>query len=286
MPCGYSGATRRAGSPRRSPRSARRSRSSPRPGAGSSRGLAGLAAAGRGPPRDAATAEESRATRRPSPSRGSTSASTAPPRPPTRWPPASTSRSSTSRASSARTSSPSTARKLERGRGARPRRDHDPHPDGLRLSAAGALPQELRRRHGPAGRGRPGHGRAPRHLRARLHGQVLRGPRLSGPRQLLAELQRPGDALRGGAAQGLGGAQLLLQHRLRRDQRLHRRRAVVAPRRLRAAAGRRRPALRLLGVPRRHRPRQRLGDHRRPRPRLPAREPVFAGDRPPRYPGG
>ena len=37
-----------------------------------------------------------------------------------------------------------------------------------------------------------------------------------------------GDALRRRAAQGLGGAQLLLQHRLRPQQRLHRRRALVA----------------------------------------------------------
>ncbi len=47
-----------------------------------------------------------------------------------------------------------------------------------------------------------------------------------------------------------------------------------------------RPAVRLLGLPRRHRPGQWLGDHRHPCPRLPAREPVLAGDRPPRHPGG
>ena len=47
-----------------------------------------------------------------------------------------------------------------------------------------------------------------------------------------------------------------------------------------------RPGLRLLGMPRRHRPRQRLGDHRRPRPRLPAGEPLLDGDRPSRHPGG
>ena len=38
--------------------------------------------------------------------------------------------------------------------------------------------------------------------------------------------------------------------------------------------------------PGRHRSRQRLGDHRRPRARLLAREPLLDGDRPPRDPGG
>ena len=69
------------------------------------------------------------------------------------------------------------------------------------------------------------------------------------------------DALRDRAAQGLGGAQLLLQHGLRREQRLRHGRAVVAPRRLRAAAGDDRPRVRVVGVPRRHRPRERLADH-------------------------
>ena len=171
-------------------------------------------------------------------------------------------------------------------RRARARRDDDGLAVGLRVSAARPLPQELRRRHGPAGRARPGHGRPARQLRARVQRQVLRGPRLPRARQLLGELQRAGDALRRGAAQGLGGAQLLLQHGLRRRQPVHGRRAVVAARRLRAAAGLDRPGVRLVGLPRRHRPGQRLGDHRHPRPRLLAREPVLAGDRPPRHPGG
>ena len=60
------------------------------------------------------------------------------------------------------------------------------------------------------------------------------------------ELQRAGDAVRDRAAHGLGGAQLLLQHGLRREQRLRHGRAVVAPRRLRAAAGDDRPRVRVV----------------------------------------
>ena len=95
-----------------------------------------------------------------------------------------------------------------------------------------------------------------------------------------------GHALRDRRAQGLGGAQLLLQHGLRPRQPAVHRRALVAPRRLRAAAGDDRPGLRVVGLPGRHRPRQRLGDHRRPRARLLAREPLLDRDRPPRDPGG
>ena len=73
---------------------------------------------------------------------------------------------------------------------ARARRDHDALADGLGVSAARPLPQELRRRHGPAGRGGPGHRGPPRQLRARLQRQVLRGPRLPRARQLLGQLQR------------------------------------------------------------------------------------------------
>ena len=58
------------------------------------------------------------------------------------------------------------------------------------------------------------------------------------------------------------------------------------PGRLRAAAGDDRPGLRVVGLPGRHRPRQRLGDHRRPRARVLAREPLLDRDRPPRDPGG
>ena len=85
---------------------------------------------------------------------------------------------------------------------------------------------------------------------------------------------------------GLGGAQLLLQHQLRPRPPAGDGRALVAPRRLRAAAGHERSRVRLVGLPGRHRSRQRLGDHRRPRSRLSAREPLSDGHRPPRDPGG
>ena len=71
----------------------------------------------------------------------------------------------------------------------------------------------------PLVRGRARHRRAPRHLRAGLHAQVLRGHGLPRAHQLHGELQRPGHALRDRRAQGMGGAQLLLQHRVRREQR-------------------------------------------------------------------
>ena len=54
----------------------------------------------------------------------------------------------------------------------------------------GPLRQVLRRRHGPAGRGGARHGRPPRHVRARLHAQVLRGHGLPRAHQLHRELQR------------------------------------------------------------------------------------------------
>ena len=63
------------------------------------------------------------------------------------------------------------------------------------------------------------------------------------------------------------------------------RRAVVQAGRLRAAAGHDRRALRVLGLPGRHRPRQRLEPHRHPCPRLPGRAEVLHGDRAPRHPG-
>ncbi len=69
-----------------------------------------------------------------------------------------------------------------------------------------------------------------------LHAQVLRGHGLPGAHQLHGELQPRGRALRGRRARGLGGRQLLLQHRLRQPERADRGRAVVAPGRLRAAA--------------------------------------------------
>ena len=133
---------------------------------------------------------------------------------------------------------------------------------------------------------RAGHRRAPRLVRAGVHRALLRGPRLPRPRQLHGELQPPARPVRDPRAQGLGGAELLLQHVVRPRPRAALRRAVVAARRLRAAARDVGPRLRLLGLPRRHRSRQRLGGHRRPRPRLLTGEPLLDGHRPPRHPGG
>ena len=180
------------------------------------RRAAALGAPRRGAARRRRAPTSSRSSLRRSPSRGSTSESTRRRRSPTRCARASTSRSSTSRASSAPTSSRSIDDKLERGHRARARRDDDPLADGPGLPAARPAREVLRRRHGSARRGRPGHRRPPRHLRPRLHREVLRGHGLPRPRQLHRQLQRRGDAVRDRAAQGLGGAQLLLQHRLRR----------------------------------------------------------------------
>ncbi len=76
-----------------------------------------------------------------------------------------------------------------RGR-ARARRDDDALAHGPGVPAARPAGEVLRRRPGPAHRGRPRHGRPPRHVRPRLHGQVLRGQGLPRPRQLQRELQR------------------------------------------------------------------------------------------------
>ena len=169
---------------------------------------------------------------------------------------------------------------------ARPRRDHDPLVDGLGLPDPRALSQELRHRPGPAGGGGPGHRRAPRQLRARLLPALLRPARLPGAHQLHRQLQRGVGPTGGRAEGGLERAQPLLQHDLRRGQRPDRRRAVVAAGRLRADARLERPALRLIRLSRRHRPRQRLGDHRHPRPRLFAPEQLLAGHCPSRHTGG
>ena len=157
---------------------------------------------------------------------------------------------------------------------------------GAAVPGARHLQQVLRRRHGPARAGRARHGRAPRHVRARLPGEVLRGPRLPRPRQLHRQLQRRGHAVRDRRAQGLGGPQLLLQHGPRPGQPALHGRALVAAGRLRAAAGDVRPGLRVVGMPGRHRPGERVGVHRHPRARLLAREPLLDGDRPSRDPGG
>ena len=172
------------------------------------------------------------------------------------------------------------------GNGARARRRDHAHPDGRGGPGPGDLQQVLRRRHGPARGGRPRHRGPPRHVRAGLPGQVLRGHGLPRPHQLHGQLQRPGHAVRDRRAQGLGGAQLLLQHGLGPRQPADHGRALVAAGGLRADAGDDRPRMRLVSLPRRHRSGQRLGGHRRPRSRLLAREPLLEGDRPPRDPGG
>jgi cation diffusion facilitator CzcD-associated flavoprotein CzcO/uncharacterized protein YcgI (DUF1989 family) len=66
------------------------------------------------------------------------------------------------------------------------------------------------------------------------------------------------------AAGRLARHQLLLQHHLPGRRHHHPRRAVVAAGRLRPAARARRSGLRLVRLPRRHRPRQRLGADRHP----------------------
>ena len=172
------------------------------------------------------------------------------------------------------------------GRRARPGPAGHPDPDGHGVPDRGAALEVLRRRHGPAVPDRAGHGRPPRLLRAGLHGALLRGSRLPGPRQLHRQLQPRDERLRRGAEEGLGRAQLLLQHVVRPGPRAAGRRALVTAGRLRPDARDVRPRLRIVGLPRRHRSRQRVGDHRRPRPRLLPGEPLPDGHRAPRHPGG
>ena len=94
------------------------------------------------------------------------------------------------RAASAPTSSPSARRSCrtgkERGLDATATRSLM----GNAYPAARAPLEVLRPRPRAARRGRPRHGRPPRHVRARLHGEVLRGHGLLRPRQLLGQLQR------------------------------------------------------------------------------------------------
>ena len=129
---------------------------------------------------------------------------------------------------------------------------------GTAYPAPGPLREVLRRRHEPARRGGSRHGRAARHVPARLLREVLRGHGLSRARQLHGQLQRRPRPVRSREAGRLARAQLLLQHGLRRSLPGHGR-ALVAPRRLRAAAGDGRPRLRLVRVSRRHRSRRTAG---------------------------
>ncbi len=97
------------------------------------------------------------------------------------------------------------------------RRDDDAQPDRPRLSGAGPSREMLRPGHGAAGRDHPGHGRPPRRVRARLLRKILRGPGLSRSRQLHRQFQRRARSVRRRSAQGLDGAEFLLQHRHRRQ---------------------------------------------------------------------
>ena len=200
---------------------------------------------------------------------------------PTRCARASTSRSSTSRAASARTSSPSTPTSSSAGL----ERGLDPQVTRTLMGNAYPTPgpalEVLRRRHGPA-RARSSRTPSGATTRSRSPARASTTRTWATPATSTAPRTstRQLDAVRDRGAQGLGGAELLLQHRLRPGPRAALRRAVVAPRRLRAAAGADRPRLRVVGLPGRHRPRQRLGDHRRPRPRLLAGEPLLDGRSP------
>ena len=84
------------------------------------------------------------------------------------------------------------------------------------------------------------------------------------------------------AARRMAGDQLLLQHRLRRAQPVHPRRALVTPGRLRPAACHDRPRLPLERLPRRHRRGERVESDRGARPRLPGEGALQRGDRAPR----
>ena len=172
------------------------------------------------------------------PSRGSTSASTRRPRSPTRSAPASTSRSSTSRAPVL--GLPRLPRRQARATGMERGLDPhgDPHPDGHRVPAAGpATRKYFDADMDPLVRGGAGHRRAPRHVRARLHRATTRTS--ATPATSTARRTSTGscDAVRDRRAQGLGGAELLLQHLVRPATRAPLGRAVVAAGRLRAAAG-------------------------------------------------
>ncbi len=135
-----------------------------------------------------------------------------------------------------------------------------------------------------AGRGDPRHRRAPRLVPARVHVPLLREPRVLRAHELHRQLQPAARDLRDRAAEGLAGAELLLQHDVRDGQPARLRRAVVPPRRLRAPSGGDRSRLRLQRLPGRRRPRERLGSDRGARPRLLPRAHVLGGDRASRDP--
>ena len=78
---------------------------------------------------------------------------------------------------------------------ARSRQHGDAHAAGARLSGAGPVRQGVRPGFPAAGGAGAGHLRPARQFRARLHGEILRGHGLSGPRQLLGQFQRRAGAL-------------------------------------------------------------------------------------------
>ena len=171
--------------------------------------------------------------------------------------------------------------KLQSGVERGTRCDHDPHADGQRVSDARALREVLRPGSGSARRGRARHGRAARHVRAGVQREVLRGHGVLRARQLLGQLQRAAAAVHDRAAQRLAGAQLLLQHGVRPAEPARLGRAVVAARRLRAAARADRPRVPLERVPRRRRPGERVEPDRDSGAGLPGEGAVLRWDRPP-----
>ena len=154
-----------------------------------------------------------------------------------------------------------------------------------RRTQAGPVPQELRRRHGPAGRGHPGHGRPPRQLRARLHPKYYED--LGYPGHINCSENFNGEVTPYGVANARAGRPSTCSTTPPSTRTTSS--SPTSPGRGRGTTCcSRRPTT--CCAP--HRPvpttstGQRLGDHRYPRPRLPSRETVLAGDRPSRHPGG
>ena len=269
--CGCSARTRRRAGARRSAPTARRGRRR-RAGRPVVDGAsAGVRADRGGRPRGARGARRARAPARRWPSRGSTSASTRRPRSPTRSGRRVHPDHRRRAAGSARTSSPSTRASssagVERGLDAAGHAHADghayPRPACTRSSSTTTWSRSSRSCRDTVGR----HDTFALACTARYY----EDQGYPGHVNCSENFNRAARPVRDPVAQGLAGDQLLLQHRVRRPNLVLRRRALVAPRRLRAAAGDDRPGLRLVRLPRRHRPGQRLGSDRHPRPRLPRR---------------
>ena len=140
-------------------------------------------------------------------------------------------------------------------------RDHHPHPHGPRVSHAGSACQVLRPGHDRADRSRARHRGPPRRLCHGLRRQVLRRHRLPRPQQLQRQLQHRAGQLRHCRSAWLDGDQFFLQYLHRRARGGGLRRTLVAPGRLCIAARLDRSGLRVLGLPGRHQPGQRLEPH-------------------------